>query len=107
VSRSPIRKTLTPLAAALMQSAIQKAPCSLDALVIISGLAKPVVTRYVKSLRDAKLIHVGSWARDARDYPTIRQFAWGDAPDATCPLTTRTAKDRMRALRAAQKGSEK
>ena len=104
MSRAPTRKTLTPVATALMQQAMVLAPQSLDDLVTISGLSKPTVTRFVNELLDARMVHVGGWARDARDYPTIRQFSAGDAPDTPCPLTTRTAALRMRNLRAARKG---
>ena len=104
MSRSPIRKTLTPLATARMQTAMQAAPHSLDTLAVVADLAKPVVTRYIKALQAARLVHVGGWDRDTRGYPTIRQFAWGDKPDAACPLTDRTSTTRMRARRAEQKG---
>lgn len=104
MTRSPIRKMLTPLATAKMQTAMQTLPCSLDALVLVTGLAKPVVTRYVKELVQSKLVHVAAWDRDSRGYPTIRQFKWGYAPDVVCPRTARTSTDRMREQRAAQKG---
>lgn len=100
---SGTRKTLTPVAATRMQQALTVKPHSLDDLVAVSGLAKPTVTRYIKDLADAELVHVGGWARDPRDYPTIRQFAWGNKPDVACPKTTRTAAERMRNLRAARK----
>lgn len=109
MSRSPVRKTLTPLAAARMQTAMQAAPHSLDTLAVVADLAKPVVTRYVNTLLTAtpRLVHVGGWERDRRGYPTIRQFGWGDMPDAACPLTDRTSTTRMRARRAEQKGLQK
>lgn len=103
--RSPTRKMLTPVAAARMLQAMGIRPQSLDDLVSVSGLAKQVVTRYVKALQCAGMLHVGGWARDARDYPTIRQFASGNMPDVACPKTTRTAAQRMRALRLAQKAN--
>lgn len=105
MSRSPTRKMLTPLATARMVSAMQTMAHSLDELVAISELAKPTVARYIKELQAARLIHVGDWARDSRGYPTLRQFKWGDAPDAACPLTTRTAAERMRNKRAMDKGT--
>ena len=104
MTRSTTRKMLTPLATAQMQSAMQTLPHSLDELVAVTGLAKPVVTRYVKQLADSKLVHIGDWARDSRGYPTVRQFRWGTDVDVVCPRTTRTSTDRMRAQRAALKG---
>lgn len=102
-----IRKTLTPVATALMQQAMIEAPRSLNDLVEISGLAKPVVTRYVNALYHAepKMVHVAGWARDARRYPTIRQFAWGNKDDVACPVSTKTNAERMRDLRAMRKGA--
>ena len=104
MTRSQTRKMLTPLAAAQMQTAMQTLPCSLDALVFVTGLGKPVVTRYVNQLAQSALVHVAAWDRDSRGYPTIRQYKWGAGVDAPCPRTTRTSTDRMRAQRAAQKG---
>lgn len=103
VKRSPTRKTITPVAATRLQTALGLAPQSLEDLVAVSGLSKPTVTRYVKELCEAKMAHVSGWARDARDYPTIRQFSAGFKPDVPVPLTTRTAADRMRNLRIARK----
>ena len=95
--------TLTPVAAARMQDAMQIASRSLDDLTFISHLAKPTVTRYVNDLHESRMIHVGEWARDSRGYPTIRMFAWGDLPDAACPRNPRTGAERMAALRANRK----
>lgn len=105
MSRSPTRKMLTPVAAARMQHAMGVKPQTLDDLVAVSGLSKPTVARYVNELLRAKMLHIGGWARDARDYPTIRQFASGNMPDVACPKTSRTAAQRMRVLRAAQKAN--
>ena len=107
MSRSPTRKMLTPVAATRMQAALQAQPHSLDDLSSVSDLAKPLVTRYIKALQAERMVHVGGWARDARGYPTIRQFAWGDKPDAVCPVSTRTSTERMRIRRAEQKGISK
>lgn len=100
---TPTRKMLTPLAATRMQMALHTKPHSLVDLVAVSGLAKPTVTRYIKEMQVVSLVHVGGWARDARGYPTIRQFSWGNRPDAECPKNERSGADRMRALRATRK----
>lgn len=97
------RRTLTPVAAARMQQAMQIKPHSLDDLALVSGLAKPTVTRYVNDLHEEKMVHVGDWGRDSRGYPTIRKFAWGTSADAVCPRNPRTSAERMAAIRAAQK----
>lgn len=103
MTRAPTRKMLTPVAATRMQMALQTKPQSLDDLVVVSGLAKPTVTRYIKEMQVVALVHVGGWARDTRGYPTIRQFSWGALPDADCPKNARSGADRMRALRATRK----
>lgn len=97
------RKMLTPLAASVMQSAMQQAPRSLDDLAELSNLGKPTVTRYVRALTGASLVYVADWGRDRRGYPTIRKYGWGTAADAPCPITTRTGAERMRVLRNSRK----
>lgn len=108
MTRISTRKMLTPLITAQMLEALQRAPQSLTDLVNLTGLAKPTVTRYVNELHSTKpkRAHVAAWARDPRGYPTIRQFAWGDMPDAACPKTDRTSASRMRVLRAARKDGD-
>ncbi len=103
MTRSTVRKMLTPLASAKMQTAMLQEPHSLDELVELTGLAKATVTRFVNELHEEKVIHVADWARDARNYPTIRRFKMGNQPDVECPRTTRTAADRMRLLRLDRK----
>lgn len=100
-----VRKTLTPVAAARLQQALNTDPQSLDDLVAVSGMSKRVVSRYVRELYEgeAKMIHVGDWGRDSRGYPTIRKFKWGNQPDVACPLTDRTPAQRMRDVRARRK----
>lgn len=95
------RKTLTPTASAHMQQALATKPQTLDDLVTISGLAKPVVTRYINELykADQKIVHVADWGEDARGYKTIRLFAWGGKPDCPKPLKWKSPAERMRAKR--------
>ncbi len=102
-----VRKTLTPLAAAKMQEAMQKKPQSLLDLVKVSDLSKRVVTRYVRELQAASMAHVGGWAKDRRGYPTIEQYSWGKGADMACPKTDRTPAKRMELLRARRKGETK
>jgi hypothetical protein len=97
------RKPLTAVAAARMQKAMASTALSRDALVGISGLSKPVVTRYLNELYTAvpKLVHVGQWGADPRGYATIRMFRWGDKPDAPKPGKWASDAERMRAARKA------
>lgn len=100
------RKTLTPTNTVQMQLAMISKPQSLLDLVGISGLAKPTVTRFIRELQGAKMVHVGGWARDARGYPTIEQYRWGDGIDAVCPRKNESSTVRMAALRAKQKADK-
>lgn len=95
------RKVLTAISAARMQQAMTNEPQSLDELVVISGLAKPVVTRYVRELHEAeqKMIHIADWGKDVRGYATIRKFGWGNKPDKSKPLKWASAAERMFAKR--------
>ena len=103
MTRATVKKMLTPVATATMQTAMLSAAQSLNDLVALSGLSKQTVTRFVNELHEAKVIHVGGWARDTRGYPTIRQFSMGNKPDVECPRTQRTAAERMRGLRLDRK----
>lgn len=96
---------MTAVATVLMLNALKSEPQSLDDLTSVSGLAKPLVTKYVNGLMEAspRFAHVAGWLRDARGYPTIRQFAYGDAPDVDCPTSQMTAAQRMAALRERRK----
>ena len=96
---------MTPLSTVLLLNALKSGPQSLDDLMVVCGLGKPLVTKYVNGLLEAtpRFAHVAGWLRDARGYPTIRQFAYGDAPDVECPKSQMTAAQRMAALRERRK----
>ncbi len=106
MTRAVTRKMLTPLITAQMLKALQTSPQSLTDLVKLTDLARPTVTRYVNELHTANLAHVAGWERDKRGHHTIRQFAWGNKPDADCPKSERTSASRMRDLRAARKAGD-
>lgn len=99
------RKTLTPVSTAKMQQALEHSPRSLDDLVKVSGLSKPLVTRYVRELQAAGLVHVGGWARDVRGYPTIECYRWGRQPDVPCPRKYSNDAERMRIARAEKRAA--
>lgn len=100
-----MKRTMTPVATVLLLNALKSGPQSLDDLTIVCGLGKPLVTKYVNGLLEAttRFAHVAGWLRDARGYPTIRQFAYGDMPDVECPKSQMTAAQRMAALRERRK----
>lgn len=99
-----VRKVLDAVNSARMQQALTLEPQSLDDLVLISGLAKPAVTRYIKQLHAEGMVHIEAWGKDPRGYPTIRLYVWGQGVDAECPVKYKTPALRMAALRAAAKG---
>ena len=99
------RKTLTPTNTVRMQIAMTVKPQSLLDLTRVSGLAKPTVTRFIRELQGAKMVHVGNWARDARGYPTIEEYRWGNGTNAVCPRKNESSTVRMAALRAKQKAA--
>lgn len=99
------RKTLTPTNTVQMQMAMVEQPWSLSGLSLMTGLAKPTVTRFIRELQVAKMVHVGNWARDARGYPTIEEYRWGKGIDAVCPRKNESSTVRMAALRAKQKAA--
>lgn len=103
---SPVtRKMLTPTNTVRMQAAMMVKPQSLSDLVVVSGLARPTVTRFVRELQASELVHVGGWERDARGYPTIEQYLWGKGVDTPCPRKSETSTVRMKALRAKRKAA--
>ena len=104
--KAATRKTLTPVNTVQMQLAMVSGPQSLSDLSLISGLAKPTVTRFVRELQAVKMVHVGSWARDARGYPTIEQYTWGPGGNAVCPRKNESSTVRMAAFRAKQKAKQ-
>jgi len=98
------RKMLTPTAMAKMQAGMERKPRSLNDLVKISGLSKPVVTRYIRELQGVPLVHVGDWDKDPRGYPTIAKYKWGAGANVPCPKKHASDAERMRKARADKKG---
>ena len=97
------RKMLTPVRQHAMQMAMVEMPVSLDTLCKVSGLAKPTVTRFVRQLQAANLVHRGGWFADARGYPTIELYKFGAGANAPCPVKNETSTVRMAAIRAKKK----
>ncbi len=100
-----LRKRLTPVASAKMQEAMRKKALSLRNLAEVSGLAMPVVTKYVRQLQGAEMAFVADWEADSRGYMTIEKYKFGKGEDVPCPKSTRTAADRMKDVRAKRKAA--
>lgn len=99
------RKSLTPAAMVTMVSAMSREPHSAAALALLTDLNIRMVQRYINELHDGDLVHVGSWGRDARGYPTIEQYKWGRGADVPCPKKYANDAERMRCARALKKAS--
>lgn len=89
----------------LMQSAMQIEPQSYDALAAVSGLSNNAVAHWIKTLRtlDPKPVHIAGWAPDVNGRLFVALWAWGPGKDAPRPGQSRTAAERMAALRKARK----
>lgn len=69
-------------------------------MTALTGLSHQAVARWVKEMRDEKLIHIAAWERDVRGYPTVPRFAWGhNFTDAVRPSIPRNELERARRQR--------
>ena len=88
------------------QRALQAEPQSYDDLCHISGLNKPAVARWIKSLRPdtgERHVHIADYGPDRNGRLFVPLFAWGNEEDAERPGDSRTDAERMRKLRADRK----
>lgn len=78
---------------------------SCESLMMMSQMSEATVRKWIKTWRDADLIHVAGWQNDARGYPTIQLFAWQPgAADVPCPAMT--PSQRVLAWKARKKAEE-
>lgn len=94
---------MTPLVAAILQSAMVERPRSYDDLVNICGLSKPAVARWIKTMHLAGFAYIAGWGADRNNRLFVPLWAWGREQDAPRPGPQRTPAERMKALRAARK----
>ena len=92
----------TPETALRMQTALMASTHTYDDLVVISGLAKSAVQRWVKKLRALGIIYIDGWEKDVRGRLFVPRFRWGSSPDAPRAGGKSTA-ERMREYRARKK----
>lgn len=85
-----------------MRQALATKPQTYDQLAAISGLAKPAVARWVKTMRGEGMqkIYIADWADDERGRKFVPMFKWGKGKDKPRPGRAHTAAERMRNLRA-------
>lgn len=86
-----------------MQTALKVKGHSYDDLVAVSGLAKESVARWIKQMRDMKVVHVENWADDVRGRRIVPVFRWGEKADLPRPGRRWTAAETMARLRARRK----
>lgn len=85
----------------LLQELARK-PCSYDEMAFMSQLTMSSVRSWVKSWREAGLVHIADWQKDSRGYPTIQLMAWGPGlADVPCPAMS--VKERMSRYKGKQK----
>lgn len=90
----------TPATGVKMMVALHSSALTYDELVTLSGLSKPVVSRWVKNMRDAKTVHVAEWRDDTRGRKFVPAFVWGDGDDVARPGAAQTPAQRMASTRA-------
>lgn len=93
-----------------MRAALLVNDCTFDDLTHISGLSKPAVQRWVKSVRSLapRPIFIGGWGHDVRNREFVPKFRWGYGEDAPRPGTLKdNTAERMRNMRARKKVAKK
>lgn len=91
---------------AQMAVALGEKPMTYAELVEFSGMTLQTVGRWVRKMRVCGLIHVESWAEDRNGRLFVPRFRWSavpDTPDVARPGDSRTAAERMAAMRAERK----
>lgn len=96
-----LRKRNNPQRILVMQKEMAAAPCSYDRLAQVSGLDKRAVQHWIKQIRAN--VHIAGWGEDRRGRKFVPLFQWGAGNDVPRPGQSRTAAERMRALRADRK----
>lgn len=86
---------------AKMIDALWQSPQTYEQLADISGLNKPAVATWVKSMRAARMMYVAKWAPDVRGRAFKPVFGWGSKTDAA--RSVHTGAERMAAFRGRNK----
>lgn len=83
-----------------MQTALKAKGHTYDDLVLVSGLAKESVARWIKQMREMGVVRVCAWNDDVRGRRIVPVFQWGTEPDLPRPGRRWTAAETMARLRA-------
>ena len=86
-----------------MQTALKASGHTYDDLVLVSGLAKESVARWVKQMRELGVVRVCAWNEDVRGRRIVPVFQWGTEPDLPRPGRRWTAAETMARMRARRK----
>lgn len=74
--------------ALLIKTLMTKPCCTRADLVEVTGLHPLTVGDYVRSLREAGVIHIAAWATDSMGRRRVEVYGWGQGDDAVrAPLT--------------------
>ena len=86
------------VAYATVLEALVQAAYTVDELVVLSGMAKMTVWKFVQALRRRKLIYISVWRTDKIGRYTRPAFSFGMQPDVARPAP-KTASRRSRERR--------
>ena len=86
-----------------MQTALKASGHTYDDLVLVSGLAKESVARWVKQMRELGVVRVCAWNDDVRGRRIVPVFQWGTEPDLQRPGRRWKADETMASKRARRK----
>lgn len=88
---------ITTQQAVQMRDALAEKPMTYDDLVVLTGMVKPRVARWVKNNRGS--IRVAHWAPDKNGRPFVPVFSWADGADKPRPGRALTPAEQMRKVR--------
>ena len=80
-----------------MRDALSEKAMTYDDLVVLTGMRKPRVARWVKNNRE--FIRVASWGPDKNGRPFVQVFSWAEGDDAPRPGRALTPSEQMRKVR--------
>lgn len=96
------RTRIDALATLVLERQLRVGRQSYDALAEAIGANKAAVMRWMKKMREARLVHVAEWGPDKNGRLFVPLFSWGVESDAPRPGPSTTPAARMAAHRARQ-----
>ena len=102
-SDNPQRKRNNAQRILKMQLAMAVTPRSYDELAQISGLNKPAVARFIKTMKAEGAVHRAAWGADKNGRAFLPLFRWGEGSDVERPGPSISPAERMARLRLQRK----